>query len=286
MLSTKRGEFLSLKVFLLLFLFVLNISANERIVALSPSVNEIIFALGKGDKIVGNTTYCKYPKVSLKIQKVGGYFNPSLEKILALDPTIVIMQQNNYKLNQKLQQLGIKTEVIKIDRLSNIKNSIVKIGTILDRKDEAKKIIERINKELQKLNAITASKRILIVMGHNTSLASGIFVAGQNLYFDDIINASGNINAMQSQRKGQPILNMENIIATNPDIVILLSHSMNEKGLTKKELTDPWRELPISAAKTNSIYIIDKLYAGIPSDRLVYFLQDFQGILNDYKKNN
>lgn len=90
---------------------------------------------------------------------------------------------------------------------------------------------------------------------------------------------------MQSKRKGQPILNMENIIATNPDIVILLSHSMKEKGLTKAELINPWLELPISAAKTKSIFIIDKLYAGIPSNRLVYFLRDFQGILNDYKRD-
>lgn len=268
------------KLFLFLVLSV-NVLAIDRIVALSPSVNEIVFALGYGDKIVGNTTYCKYPKASLGIEKVGGYFNPSLEKILSLNPSIVIMQQNNYKLNQKLQQLGIKTKIIKIDRLSNIKASIYEIGEILLRTKEAKKVIENIDQELKNLKNITKNKKILIVMGHNTSLASRIFVAGQNLYFEDIINESGNTNALQSKRKGQPILNMENIIATNPDIVILLSHSMHEKGLSRDELINPWIELPINAAKTKSIYIIDKLYAGIPSDRLVYFLQDFQKILKN-----
>ena len=275
-----------MKKLLLLLVLAVNILATERIVALSPSVNEIVFALGKGERIVGNTSYCRYPKASLDITKVGGYFNPSLEKILALNPSIVIMQQNNYKLNQKLMQLGMKTKVIKIDRLSNIKDSILDIGKTLDREVEAEKILENINQELERLKGITKNKRILVVMGHNTSLASRIFVSGQNLYFDDIINASGNTNALQSKRKGQPILNMENIIATNPDIVILLSHSMHEKGLSRDELINPWRELPINAAKTDSIYIIDKLYAGIPSDRLVFFLRDFQGILNDYKKNN
>ncbi|WP_455757332.1 ABC transporter substrate-binding protein [Sulfurimonas sp.] len=273
------------KLFLLLVI-VANILANERIVALSPSVNEIVFALGKGDKIVGNTSYCRYPKASLKITKVGGYFNPSLEKIVALNPTLVVMQENNYKLSQKLQQLGIKTKVIKIDRLSNIKTSILEIGKILGQNKEAKNIIESIDIELEKLKNITKDKKILVVMGHNTSLASRIFVSGQNLYFDDIINASGNTNALQSKRKGQPVLNMENIIACNPDIVVLLSHSMHEKGLSRDDLINPWRELPINAGKTDSIYIIDKLYAGIPSNRLVYFLQDFQGILNDYKHNN
>lgn len=273
------------KLFLLLAI-AMNILANERIVALSPSVNEIVFALGKGDKIVGNTEYCKYPEASLSITKVGGYFNPSLEKILALNPSIVIMQQNNHKLNQKLLRLNIKTKMIKIDSLANIKSSILEIGEILDEKHKAQNIIKSINQELERLKNITKEKRILVVMGHNTSLASRIFVAGQNLYFNDIINASGNTNALQSKREGQPVLNMENLIACNPEIVILLSHSMKEKGLTREMLINPWLELPISAAKTNSIYIIDKLYAGIPSDRLVYFLRDFQGILNDYKKRN
>lgn len=274
-----------IKLFLLLAI-AFNLFANERIIALSPSVNEIIFALGKGDRIVGNTTYCKHPEASLAITKVGGYFNPSLEKIVALNPTLVIMQENNYKIGQKLQQLGIRTKVLQIDRLSNIKASILEIGDILSRQEEAKRIVGDIEHELEKIKNITKDKKILVVMGHNTSLASRIFVAGQNLYFDDIINESGNTNALQSEKKGQPVLNMENIIACNPDIVILLSHSMHEKGLSRNDLVNPWLALPINAAKTKSIYIIDKHYAGIPSDRLVYFLRDFQGILNDYKKNN
>ena len=273
-----------MKTILLLLAITIHMLADERIVALSPSVNEIVFALGKGEKIVGNTTYCTYPKASLEITKVGGYFSPSLEKILVLNPTIVIMQQNNHKLNQKLRQLGIKTKVIKIDKLSNIKSSILEIGKVLNTDAEAKIIVDSIDYELAKTKDITKDKKILVVIGHNTSLAARIFVAGQNLYFDDIINASGNTNALQSQRKGQPILNMENIIATNPDIVILLAHSMKERGLSPDDLINPWRELPISAGKTDSIYIIDKVYAGVPSNRLVYFLQDFQEILNDYKK--
>ncbi|MDQ1337819.1 MAG: Fe/B12 periplasmic-binding protein [Campylobacterota bacterium] len=277
---------MSIKTLFFTLLFVLTLSAQERIVALSPSINEIVFAIGAGDKVVGNTTFCDFPKEAVNIPKVGGYFNPSLEKILSLNPTLVIMQENSYKLGEKLEQLGIKTKIVNIDTLSNIRGSILEIGKILERKDRAEKIVKEIDSELKKLKNITKDKKILIVMGHNTSLASRIFVAGQNLYFDDIINESGNKNALQSQRKGQPVLNMENIIACNPDIVILLSHSMKEMGLSRDDLTNPWLSLPISAAKSKSIYIIDKTYSGIPSDRLVYFLQDFREILNDYKSES
>jgi iron complex transport system substrate-binding protein len=263
--------------FIVLFVFL---NASERIVTLSPAINEIVYALGAGDQVVGNTTYSLYPEASKKVTKVGGYFSPSLEKILSLKPTLVMMQPNNRKLAMQLEQLHIKTEVVPIDRLEHITEAITKLGHTLHKEQKAKEIVSRIEKALQELKGIVSNKKILIVFGHNTKIAGNIFVAGQNLYFDDIINASGNTNALHSTRKGQPVLNRENIIALNPDIVILLAHSMKERGLTQKELIDPWLKLPISAAKQKNIYIIDKAYSGIPSDRLVLFLNDMKAILH------
>jgi len=274
---------LNKKFFLIVFLTI-SLNAKDRIITLSPAINEIIYALGIGNQVVGNTQYCLFPKETLSVPKVGGYFSTSLEKILALNPTIVIMQKNNYKLQLQLNRLHIKTKMIQIDTLDNIKKSILELGNLFKQKKSAQKIVKSINSSLEAIKNIVSNKRILIVFGHNISLSKNIFVAGQNLYFNQIIRESGNINALESKRKGQPILNMENIIATNPDIVILLAYSLKEKGLTRKQLIDPWLKLPINASKTGSIYIENKIYAGIPSDRIVLFLNDFKEILKDYKK--
>jgi iron complex transport system substrate-binding protein len=191
------------------------------------------------------------------------------------------MQENNRAFSEKLQRLDIKTKVIKIDTLENIKTSILQIGTVLNKVKEAKKIIQSIDTALKNIKGIISNKKILIVFGRNTELSKQIFVAGQNLYFDEIINESNNSNALQSNRKGQPILNMENIIACNPDIVLLLARCQADE-LNNEALIKPWLELPISAAKTKSIYINANIYAGIPSDRLKLFLQDFKTMLEDY----
>ncbi len=272
--------------FLLLILLNIYIYAQEqqtRIVTLSPAINEIVYALGAGDDVVGNTQYCMYPKAAQSVTKVGGYFSPNLEKILSLQPSIVIMQQNNRKLAGKLEKLGIPTKIIQIDRLPHIKKAILELGSLLHKERKAKEIVSKIDQALADIKGFVKDKKILIVIGHNTSLVKQIFVVGQNLYLDDIINASGNTNALQSKRKGQPILNQENIIATNPDIVILLAHSMHQRGLTSADLIDPWKELPVNAGKSGDIYIIDKEYSGIPSDRLVLFLRDFKEILHAVK---
>ena len=271
---------------ILLILFIpLTLFSKERIIALSPAINEIIFALNSGKQIVGNTTYAHYPKASDKIPKVGGYFSPSLEKIVALKPTIVIMHNNNEKLSSKLKRLGIETKVIKIDTLKSISQAILEIGKRLKKEKRAKEIVDNINQERQKLQNIVNGKKILIVFGRNQTLDKQVFVAGQNLYYDEIINESNNTNALHSNRKGQPILNMENIIACNPDIVLLLARCQAD-GLNNEALIKPWLELPINASKTKSIYINSHIYAGIPSDRLVLFLQDFRTMLEDYNATN
>jgi len=270
---------------LLVLLLTLFVNAQERIITLSPAINEIVYALGSGSEVVGNTQYCTYPKASQSVPKVGGYFSPNLEKILSLKPSIVIMQPNNTKLAQKLHKLGIKTKIIPIDRLPHITKAMVDLGDLLHKEAKAQNIVSDINKALAEIQGIVKDKKILIVIGHNTSLVKQIFVVGQNLYLDDIINTSGNTNALHSKRKGQPILNQENLIATNPDIVILLAHSMHKRGLTAYDLKEPWRELPINAGKSNDIYIIDKEYSGIPSDRLVLFLHDFKEILHAFNHN-
>ena len=272
------------KILLILFT-TLTLFSNERIIALSPAINEIIFALGAGKQMVGNTTYSHYPKASDDIPKVGGYFSPSLEKIVALKPTIVIMQNNNEKLSSKLKRLGIETKVIKIDTLKSINQAILEIGKRLKKEEKAKEIVNNINQERQKLQNIVSGKKILIVFGRNRTLDKQVFVAGQNLYYDEIINESNNTNALHSNRKGQPILNMENIIACNPDIVLLLARCQAD-GLNNEALVKPWLELPINASKTRSIYINSHIYAGIPSDRLVLFLQDFRAMLEDYRAKN
>ncbi|SHO80901.1 Vitamin B12 ABC transporter, B12-binding component BtuF [hydrothermal vent metagenome] len=264
------------KLYLLILISTISISANSRIVALSPVINEIIYALQRDDLIVGNTEYSKYPKASKDKYKVGGFFDVSLEKILYTKPSLVIMQPNNIKLSKRLKLFGIKSQIIKINSLQDIKESILKIGQIVDNSIKAKEIVKNIDKALDSIKNIKKDKKILIVIGEYKNLIKGIFVVGKNLYLNDIIISSGNQNAFKSSRVGQPILNLESIIFSNPDIIIILAH--NHK-LTLSQIKAPWQKLPINASKNNNIFIIEEEYAGIPSDRLVLFLRDFKNIL-------
>ncbi len=270
------------KLFLLLFCSTIWAS-EQRIVVLAPSLNEILFALGKGDSIVGNTTYATYPKESQNITKVGGYFSVSLEKIVSLKPTLVLMQKNNLPLKPKLEKLGIKTEFIKISSLDDIKKGITKIGTLTHSNIEAKAIVKDIEQTMKKSQGILKNKKILIVFGRQFDLKKEIFVSGNNIYFADIIKTSGNQNAFEENTTKQPMLSYEGILATNPDIIYILAHSVEGEQKEIQKLIAPWLELPITASRAKTIYVTTKKYAGMPSNRVINFIEDFRKILEDAK---
>ena len=82
----------------------------RRIVSMSPSVTEVLFDLGLGNKLVGITDFCKYPSATAKIEKIGGYLDANYEAIISLKPDIVILRKEFQQANNRLQQLGIRTD--------------------------------------------------------------------------------------------------------------------------------------------------------------------------------
>ena len=99
---------MSTKIFSFILLFVLSLGANERIISLSPSITEIVFALKKGDALVATSSYSNYPPKAKSLPVIGGYTNPHLEKILSLSPTLVIGQTFNQATLEKLNYFKIK----------------------------------------------------------------------------------------------------------------------------------------------------------------------------------
>ncbi|MDX3959849.1 helical backbone metal receptor [Aliarcobacter skirrowii] len=273
---------------LLYFLIFFNISflnilsANEKIITLSPAVNEIVFALGMGDNVVANTQFCDYPEISKNIEKVGGYGSVSLEKVVNLNPSIIINQNYDKKLNSSLKALGFKTLVYKTDSLDDIKFAIKDLGDVFNRQLQAKILNTNIENSLKNIENIVENQKILIVISPQDTLSNQIYVTNNYIYFEDIIKKSGNKNAYQSSLKSQPAINSEKLILLNPDIIILLAPYL-KSDKQKDDMLNLWKNLPVNASKKENIYIIDKTYSGISSHRVQYLIDDFRKILEDVR---
>jgi len=257
---------MGIKTLFFILLFILSLNANERIISLSPSITEIIYALGSGGNLVATSTYSLYPKEAKTLPVVGGYENPNFEKILSFKPDLVVGQEFNQKTLQKLEHFGIKTLQLNLKRLKTIKQSIKKLALKLNKNPD--KLISDINKAINDAKKNKTPHSVMIVYGLREDLRSGIYIAGHNIFFEDIIKECGNTNAYTSKMTDQPSLSYENIIALNPQQIIILHSHATEPNVDVKKALKAWMSIPTSASKHNHISIVDEDYLHIPSQRV------------------
>ncbi len=261
-----------MRLIILLFLPLL-LLAQERIIALSPSISEIVFALGKGEELVGVSEYASYPEEVKRITKVGGYSNPSLEKIFSLNPTIVIGQTHYNKTLQQLNKLGIKTLTLEMSTIENIKGSIVQIAKALD--TDPAPLLQPIDEAILTVKGSSKKdKRVLIIYGLSLDINRGLYIAGHNIFYEDILNLCGAENAYDKEELSQPVLHYEGLIETNPDMVILLYHSATDGDVDFEKAKELWYNIPINAATHKEVHILDKDYLSIPSHRIAQSILD------------
>jgi len=253
---------------LIFFLILaLSLSAQERIIALAPSISEIIFALGKGDELVGVSEYASYPPQVKKITKIGGYSNPSLEKMFSLNPTLVIGQSQYNKTLTQLNKLGIKTLSLEMKTIEEIKTSIAQIARALNTDPQVLiKPIERSIKQAQ--GKPKKNTKILIVYGLSLDINRGLYIAGHEIFYEDIIHMCGAQNAYVAKALSQPVLHYEGLLELNPDRVILLYHKATDGEVDFNKAKALWYNIPINAGKNKDIIILDKDYLSIPSHRI------------------
>ena len=268
-----------IKLFLL-FVLTVNLWAIERIISLSPSITEIVYALGAGDELVGTSSYSLYPKEAQKLPVIGGYENPNIEKIIALSPTLVVGQTFNTDTLQKLKHFNIKTIKLNLKTISSIKDSINTLATNISSKQN-KELINNIDNAIKQAPKSKVPHAVLIVYGLHEDLRRSTYIAGHNIFFEDIILACGNTNAYTSQTMSQPVLSYENIIALNPEQIIILHSHATEADVNVEKALKNWHKLPTRAAKNKKISIVDEDYLHIPSQRVALTIERLCREMND-----
>ncbi|EQB39116.1 hypothetical protein M947_08115 [Sulfurimonas hongkongensis] len=256
-----------MRILILILLSLLTLSATERVISLSPSITEIVYALQKGDKLVGTSSYSLYPKEAQKLPIVGNYSSPHLEKILELNPSIVIGEDFNQNTLKKLKHFGITTLTLRLKTITDIKNSIEKLAKTID-SNEAKKLIKDIDDAVKKAHRSQNPHSVMIVYGLREELSSSTYIAGKDIFFEDIIKLSGNTNAYTATSTSQPVLNYENIIALNPEQIIILHSHATEPNVDVKKALKAWHAIPTKASKNGNISVVDEDYLHIPSHRI------------------
>lgn len=262
---------MSIKTIFLILFFTLTLLGNERIISLSPSITEIVYALQKGNDLVATSEYSLYPKEAQTLPIIGSYSNPNLEKIIALSPTLVVGQNFNQETLEKLKKFNIKTLMLRHQTIDDIKSSIIKLSNELHA--DSKTIIDEINNAIKNAPKSKNPHKVMIVYGLREDLRSGIYIAGNEIIFNDIITLCGNTNAYNANQTNQPVLSYENVIALNPDQIIILHSNASNPHINKEKALSAWHSLPTNASKNKRITVVDESYINIPSHRVALSIE-------------
>jgi putative hemin ABC transporter, periplasmic hemin-binding protein len=224
----------------------------NRIVVLDPATVEMIYMLGAEDKIVGvaNLERSKvWPEEKVaKLESVGTFTKPSLERIITLKPDLVITSAlTDDNLNNGLKSNNIESKRVQANSIEEIFTNFLKVAKMLGKENEANKIIAEKKAKLEEIKKIaTGNKKGLFVMS-----ASPLMVFGNDNLPNDIMKLLNIKNIAENQKGRNPIVTPEFIIKENPDIIITLLPNPSQIVATNPQLKN------VNAIKNSKFIVVN-----------------------------
>lgn len=244
----------------------------ERIVSLAPSITEILYFLGAGERIVGVTEYSYYPPEAQKKPKVGSYININMEKVLNLRPDLVIATKdgNPPSVVEMLEAFRIPVYVINPRTLKGIIETIADLALVIEAEDQAKEKIASLNNKLQTLKL--KGERIhhkKVFLQINTK---PIITVGKNTLHHDIIQTAGGINIFGDSIVPYPRTSVEEVIKRAPDVILISSMEGSGHFEEAKREWMRWKNIPAVGSKR--IFMIDSDLIDRPTPRAFLGLEN------------
>lgn len=230
----------------------------NRIVSLAPSLTEILFALGLDDKIVGVTLDSDYPPAAQKKTKVGTFWQPDTEAVIAAKPDLVVTLQieQQKSIADSLNRLGYQVLALKIEKIEELFTATQKIGIATGSEQRADELIEQIKGQLNYLKSkysSTNKPKVLWVVQ-----TEPLRVAGRNTFINEFIELLGGENAIGPTIQQYPPIGTEELLACNAEVIIQTSMGKTDIGRQQQQAEifwGKWASLP--AVKDNKIYVVD-----------------------------
>ena len=265
-------------------LFVVGCSRRElrtefdggRIVSMTPSMTETLFALGLGGNVVGVSRFCAYPPEVQTIAKVGGLMDPDLEAIVRLAPTCVVMQQNSTDIGSKLEAFNLSVKYVKANTLVEVLDSFLDLGRTFGREEQGIILRKTVENALDRGVDFPHRKVLLVIWRNVGGGIKDMTIAAQDGYYSEIFRRFNCELLPEKSSIPYPTISAEGVLSLKPDMIIELLVGLDDKS-HKAALEDWRRSLPELKA---NVRIITEQCAVVPGPRIVEFADIVSGILS------
>ena len=236
------------------------LSKPARIVSLAPNLTEILFALGLGERIIAVSNNSNYPAATANKKKVGPFWQPNTEAIIACRPDLVVTLRTRTEQQKavadSLKRLGFSVLTLEIEKIEELFTAIEEIGRATGCEERSDELVKSISNQLNVVQSkVGSANKVRVMWAVQTK---PLRVAGRNTFINELIELAGGENAVGPTISQYPQIGSEELLGCGAEIII--QSAMGESNLSKEQKAAEkfwgrWSNLP--AVKNNRIYVIE-----------------------------
>ena len=253
-----------------------------RVVSLTPAITEMIYALGRSDRLIGVSRFCRFPPEAQEKMLVGGYYDVNRELLMKLSPDHVFLPVGENDVRASLEAVGLKTCALDLRTVESVYASLLSLGKMLDAEREAETLIAEMKSRMETLrqNAeknFSQRKKVLFVVGRNydARLPEDVYITGNDRFCNALLEIAGGEN-VYTGKTPFPKISLEGILLMNPDIIVESVPEALCREFTEAEIVRAWEKVNVKAMRNGEIYLMDDSPPLIPSVSMTGWAEKLQ----------
>lgn len=256
----------------------------QRIVSLVPAVTEMLFAIGAGPRVVGVSSFDKYPPEVSTRARVGALVDPDLERILALRPDLVIVYATQDEFRAQLERARISTFVYRHRGLSDITQAMRDLAVVVGSASQGEAAARGFEDTVDRVRRTVASRprpRTLLVFGREPSALRSIYVSGGVGFLHDALVAAGGRNVFEEVPREAVQASTEMILARAPEVIVELRASALSNPARSEQDRSVWQRLPgVPAVRSGRVQVLSGDHLVSPGPRFAGAVEELARALH------
>lgn len=232
-----------------------------RVVSLNPVTTELLFALGRGDVLVGRTSWDLYPAAARAVPDVGNGMGPNVEVVLGQRPDLVLVyaSESNRLAVQQLRAAGVQTLTHRTDRIADLQRVIPSIAGALGADAVGRVVGDSVRASIERVRSLPRPDSAVRAYWHIWD--APLLTIGGGSYLSELLNVVGAANIFDDLTQPSPQVSMEEIARRNPDVILA-----GPTAATRMRTTPTWQA--VRAVREGRIIVIDTTIVGRPGVRM------------------
>ncbi|UCE60041.1 MAG: ABC transporter substrate-binding protein [Phycisphaerales bacterium] len=259
-------------------------SGPQRIITIAPNSAEIICALGACKRIVGVSKFCTYPAELQRRPRVGGLFDPDIERMVALRPDLVVLRGRSDAVENLCRRLKTPIYMDQTDTLPGIETCIIELGEKLSLQPRAQELLKQFRIRLAAIRDRVADRprpRVLLTISRQPDKMADILTTGKGTFLDQMLDVAGGVNVFGHLDMTYPQVSAESIIAQRPEVIIELMPEVDLTEALRRQILAQWSKLgSVLAVARKRIHFVADENCLIPSMRYVEIIEKVSKLLH------